>query len=67
MTTINNSIKPIKVSYQRERFGDYGNIYYKHQIKQYQYYNIKLPSYLNLYKLPKYYSHTNKKYKHSIE
>lgn len=50
---INNTMKPLKINYHRDRYGVYGQIYHEWTINQKIKYNIKHSTYRELYNLPK--------------
>lgn len=62
MTTTNNSMKPIKEPWARERYGAYGYIYYKHANNQRIKYGILLQTYRELRDIPKECIGKSKKY-----
>ena len=54
----NNTIRPLKYPYVRERYGEYAYIYYKHYIKLKQYRKIHIDTYLTAHSISK---NTNRK------
>lgn len=62
----NNSIKPIKYSHMRERYGEYAYIYWKHYVKLQQFKGIKTLSYLKYYNIPANKSREREYSKHKV-